>query len=550
MNLNNLDNLNNMDNMDNMENKNKSSNLFTTNDNKRYTIPTPIVFPPVHAELCGDIPFSTQPPTLRRSNTHSFKISTDFEVEDTGNDTNKVVEDDEEIVSILSKYIPSHHELSSEEDITNGNDTGKGNGIPNTNVENQHSSEPINKDVVEDILCHSLSKLSFEQSDLASSLGNNTSSSNTLTLLPSQPLLDQENLEEDQEEDISVSGNIYLPDSTNPTPAKLDCNYDKIDMYNNPQYNFCQQKAHDFEHSDIGAYYKNHFCLKPCSSSKCRESTIEKYYSAIKEYVTNSYEEVVSYNQMRLCVLPKNHDGVCNSSPFSEKKMLIPSRVSNKMETSVNSCIYQVPGDTSGNSYYKNRASRLYPIVVSSDTKFKMKRESSDSKIPKICISLKEHTTPFLMATAYIDWVTYAIHIEGMEENVISPLSQPFLGWKNLLMNEHAPFLQTHFKDRNRKIFDLKSGVRKTICAVKQNILTVSNFADISRDNRINIDQNDIQMGHILPRNNNEYTIRGTNLLMMTREGNRAVGENDYMDNTWILRDISILQNLCNPKMD
>ena len=96
----------------------------------------------------------------------------------------------------------------------------------------------------------------------------------------------------------------------------------------------------------------------------------------------------------------------------------------------------------------------------------------------------------------------------------------------------------------------MKSGVRNTICAVKQNILTVSNFADTTRDNRIIIDQNDIQMGHILPRNNNEYTIRGTNLVMMTREGNRAVGENDYMDDTWILKDISILQNLCNPKME
>ena len=322
----------------------------------------------------------------------------------------------------------------------------------------------------------------------------------------------------------------------------------RSNMYDNPQYNLCQQKANSFEISDIGKYYKSNFCMKPCLSSKCRETTVSKHYEEIKDHITNTYEDVINYNQMRLCVLQKDHAGACRSSPFSVKKMLVPTRVSSKMETSINSCIYQVPGDTSGNSYYKNRASRLFPIVISSDTKFKINRESTNSKIPKICISLKEHTTPFLMATAYIDWVTYALHIDGMEEHLLHSMDEPYLSWKRKLTEHHAAFLHDLFRSKNRKIFDTSSGVRKTICAVKQNILTVENFADTSRDNRVNIDQNDIQMGHILPRNNNEYTIRGTNLLMMTREGNRAVGENDYLDNEWILRDISILQNLCYPK--
>ncbi len=535
------------DNICRMENKDVTSNMFEDN---RYNIPIPIVFPQVNEEVTGDeSSYSTlPPPTLRRSNTNSYEISrTDNKIEYNGDKIEGGVEEDEEIVSILSRYKPSKSASSQNtEEVTNrlpgAPDTKEkiSQGIPKdedyTDLSDQHA---INKDVVEGILCQSLSKLSIDNKD----------NSSPETSLPQQQSLLED--EEDLEEDISTCGNIYIQDSTNSTPVILDGDVDvKIDMYNNPQYNICQQKALEFENSEIGSYYKIHFCLKPCSSSKCRESTIEKNYSAIQEYITNTYEDVLKYNQVRLCVLPKDHIGACNSSPFSEKKTLVPSRVSSKMETSINSCIYQVPGDTSGNSFFKNRASRLYPIVISSDTKFKMKRESSESKIPKICISLKEHTTPFLMATAYIDWVTYAIHIEGMEENIISPLSEPYLGWKNLLMGQHSSFLQTYFKNRNRKIFDTKSGVRRTICAVKQNILTVSNFADITRDNRINIDQNDIQMGHILPRNNNEYTIRGTNLLMMTREGNRAVGENDYMDDSWILRDISILQNLCNPKMD
>ena len=359
--------------------------------------------------------------------------------------------------------------------------------------------------------------------------------------------------EEEDLEDIDTSTNIYNKETEEANvvveeeDVPLPLQPTKINMYDNPQYNLCQHKAEVFENSTIGVYYKKNFCLKPCLSSKCREATVEKYFNEIKDYISNDYKDVLNYNQMRLCVLHKDHDGACSSSPYSMKKMLQPTRVSNKMETSVNSCIYQVPGDTSGNSYYKNRASRLYPIVISSDTKFKIKRESSNTKVPKICISLKEHTTPFLMATAYIDWVTYALHIYGMEENLLTSMEEPYIGWKRKLVEDHASFLHEHFQSKNRKIFDMSSGVRKTICAVKQNVLTVDNFADISRDNRINIDQNDIQMGHIVPRNNNEYTIRGTNLLMMTREGNRAVGENDYMENNWIMRDISILKNLCEP---
>lgn len=404
----------------------------------------------------------------------------------------------------------------------------------------EEEEEDIN-DIVEKLLSDTMSKLTLGSLD-------NIITTNQINEIGNHPRREEEEINKDSDTSSPVNAPELLPTGTQ---SEIE-NTTQIDMYNNPQFNLCLQKAVDFEASDIGDYYKKHFCLQPCSSSKykCRKSTIEKYYAEMEDYITNSLDEVMKYNQTRLCVLQKGHTGECSSCPFSQGKILKHSRVSNKMETSINSCIYQVPGDTSGNSYFKNRASRLYPIVVSSDTKIKMKKASCTSKMPKICISLKEHTTPFQMATAYIDWVTYATHIDEMEDNFMSSIAEPFLGWKDLLVNRHAAFLQNHFKSRNRKIFDTTSGVRKTICAVKQDILTVANFADISRDNRINIDPNDIQMGHIVPRSNNEFTIRGTNLLMMTRDGNRAVGENDYLDDSWILRDISILQNLCSPKMD
>lgn len=484
-----------------------------------------------------------KPPILQR-NTNTFpEISTDKR------EYGEYYKEDNEIVSIFMKYngsrsIPRYDNNSTKADI----------------IQLLADQNNIVDDGEEKILCSSLEELnlnscSSQETDVNSN-ENYYEAALSKELEPGKDespqnfkLLDDVDCNEDISTSASIDVDIQESGDETIKQDKED-SHEKLNMYNNTQYNTCQQKAKEFEESAVGYFYKTHFCLKPCLSSKCREATIQKYFAEIKDHVSNTYEEVLAYNQMRLCVLHKDHEGPCSSTPFSEKKMLVKSRVSNKMETSINSCIYQVPGDTSGNSIYKNRASRLYPIVIGSNTKIKIQRQSSDSKVPKICISLKEHTTPFQMATAYIDWVTYALHIDGMEENILSPLSEPFLSWKNGLQTHHATFLQNYFKERNRKIFDVSTGVRRTICAVKQNVLTVANFADTTRDNRIDIDPNDVQMGHIVPRSNNEYTIRGTNLLMMTREGNRAVGENDYMDNSWILKDISILQNLCNPKLE
>ena len=300
-------------------------------------------------------------------------------------------------------------------------------------AENSHLEEEVDiNNIVEKLLSDSMSKLTLGTLD--SSIITTTSNQiNQINENGNHPRREEEEINEDSDGTSSpVNAPEVLPTGTQ---SEIENTTTQIDMYNNPQFNLCLQKALAFEESDIGDYYKRHFCLQPCSSSKykCRKSTIEKYYAEMEDYITNSLDEVMKYNQTRLCVLQKGHTGECSSCPYSQGKILKHSRVSNKMETSINSCIYQVPGDTSGNSFYKNRASRLYPIVIGSNAKIKIKRQSSDSKVPKICISLKEHTTPFQMATAYIDWVTYAIHIDGMDEHIISPLSEPFLSWKNVL---------------------------------------------------------------------------------------------------------------------
>ena len=43
-----------------------------------------------------------------------------------------------------------------------------------------------------------------------------------------------------------------------------------------------------------------------------------------------------------------------------------------------------------------------------------------------------------------------------------------------------------------------------------------------------------IQLGHCCPRSDREYTIRGFNIVVMTRDGNRIVGDYNFLEDGWI----------------
>ena len=57
---------------------------------------------------------------------------------------------------------------------------------------------------------------------------------------------------------------------------------------------------------------------------------------------------------------------------------------------------------------------------------------------------------------------------------------------------------------------------------------------DIAKDTRIENGPNDIQLGHCDIRNEKSFTIRGFNICLMTREGNRLVGDTSFFDDSWI----------------
>lgn len=303
----------------------------------------------------------------------------------------------------------------------------------------------------------------------------------------------------------------------------IDDEPQKYNIYTNEEYLTAQEEARIFETSQQAEHYRNIFCLKECSNI-CGEKTIVDAYDKLQPYIENTLSEILSHNKKRLCVLLKGHEGKCESEP---KKIFVSDNpTTKKILSSISLCIYNTPGDD--DYVYKNRASRLFPIPLSR----KMEKTIRNKEIKLRCaIPLCEHTTPFMMATAYIDWICYTLSLSDISEFINPTLLAQHEEFIRVILSTHKTFLTETFEKFNRRIFD-DNGY--SICGIKRNVLITKNMSDVSRDNRISIDNDDIQMGHIQSRRDNHFTIRGVNLVMMTREGNRIIGEDSFVENDWI----------------
>ena len=96
----------------------------------------------------------------------------------------------------------------------------------------------------------------------------------------------------------------------------------------------------------------------------------------------------------------------------------------------------------------------------------------------------------------------------------------------------HREYMRTHFNGYNRRIFN-ETG--HTLCPVMGTKIDILSALDNDRCNPTGI-----QLGHVEPRNNESFTIRGFNLLIMTRTGNRLVGEHHFLGQEWL----NILRNV------
>tara|TARA_B100000212_G_scaffold258767_1_gene198807 strand:- start:9871 stop:10713 length:843 start_codon:yes stop_codon:yes gene_type:complete len=269
-------------------------------------------------------------------------------------------------------------------------------------------------------------------------------------------------------------------------------------------------------------HYEECMCLKETRYGP--NDPTEKNY----EYVEICVLHPLEHNSKHLCVLPKGHTGKCS---HQLNFLFNVDEECKQICRKIYSAIYSTPGHD--DYVYKDRTSRLFKNVLSTEEQLKIR----DKTIKKKCaIPLKEYSTPFDLACAYLDWITYILNVEEIQNDYISLEYYKSSVYKNYI-SKHKEFMENFYKSYNRAIFN-KDGF--TICCVTQYLFKLEDIADKTRNMRVDIRRTDMQLGHVVPKNEETITIKGLNLVPMTREGNRLVGEHIFTENVWLQRLMDI----------
>ena len=285
----------------------------------------------------------------------------------------------------------------------------------------------------------------------------------------------------------------------------------KFDIYDNPEYNSCQEKARVWAETH-GQYYRNCMCLQPMEGGVSKK-TAEDAYMKMEPFISNTIEEVIEMMQVPLCVLPVNHQGkcVCNyNSLFTHKSFQ-------------NSLAWI--GTTEGDDgyVYKNRGNRKFPIAIPDSIEKQIKNKTNKLSC---AIPLKNASTNLMIATAALDYAVMHYFIEGADAVINTTFVDKFGDSLVPFFQAHRQALSAHYATIQKRVFD---GDGNTICPVLHEKIKIEHVFDPDRCN-----PNGIQLGHVQPRSNERFTIRGMNLLIMTRTGNRLVGEHDFTGNEWL----------------
>ena len=336
--------------------------------------------------------------------------------------------------------------------------------------------------------------------------------------------------------------------------------FPKFDLFQQPEYLRAQAHAAEFATSPhVVNHYRRYLCLQPIpeTSKTTHRATIETAFKHIEPFITNTLDEITGKIENKLCILPKGHSGKCMSKCHNnlfKKAATTAAAASTRFGTKIDQAIYTTPGNDG--IIYKNRHDRGFPIVVSSANERLIKEYERTIAVAgaatatatatatvatatkrSCAIPLCERSTPLMMATAYVDFMSYLSNIQGIDEYLTPDenLSAQEKEMIAFLQNTHKPFLDTFYRGYNRRIFTDRSdgGSGFTRCAVRRYTFTSRDFVDTTRDSRFDISQNDIQIGHIVSRSDSEYTIRGLNVLFMSRRGNLIIGEENYLEEGW-----------------
>jgi len=332
--------------------------------------------------------------------------------------------------------------------------------------------------------------------------------------------------------------------------------FPKFDLFQQPEYLRAQAHAAEYATSPhVVNHYRRYLCLQPIpeTSKTTHRATIETAFKHIEPFITNTLDEITGKIENKLCILPKGHSGKCMSkchnNLFKRDATAAAAAASTRFGTKIDQAIYTTPGNDG--IIYKNRHDRGFPIVVSSANERLIKEyeralaaaAAAGTVSKRSCaIPLCERSTPLMMATAYIDFMSELLNIRGIDEYLTPDenLSAQEKEMIAFLQNTHKQFLDTFYRGYNRRIFTATchgDGTGETggftRCAVRRYTFAPRDFVDTTRDSRFDISQNDIQIGHIVSRSDSEYTIRGLNVLFMSRRGNLIIGEENYLEEGW-----------------
>ena len=276
----------------------------------------------------------------------------------------------------------------------------------------------------------------------------------------------------------------------------------------------------------LALYYLSKMCGKVTRFGPTIEPAIKKYNKWIKD---TGVKLLPGRDGLKhLCVLPKGHRGPCchhYASIFKEGEFL------KQLKKKWDSAIYKTPGNDG--RVYHNRNSRLYRNVLSKI----QQKIIRNKKVEKSCaIPLQDASTPLLLLTAFLDYMVFIVNIKGIETELDT--SKPQYETIMDMLSNHKLHLMERFAPR--KIFDDEG---YTMCVITQVRSRLEDFCDITRDDmRTDCRDTDIQLGHVECRSDRVVSIRGENLLPMSRRGNLIIGEHNFMKNTWIDELTRIIQ--------
>jgi len=279
----------------------------------------------------------------------------------------------------------------------------------------------------------------------------------------------------------------------------------KISLCDNELVVACATHAAQWANTEV-AHYSSLMCMKTTGTVKTGPIKIAR--EQMDQWILDQLDlEKLSY----CCVLPKGHTEACTYNP-------VKSMFKNKTLGCKCDWLFATPGDD--DYIYKNRASRLFPFKVPD---FLQKVWRDKNKKRKCAIPLKEGSTPEMMAAAWLDYITLMLSVRGIDDQL-----KDFKHMKGMreMVAVHKVELIKHYKKFGKTVFN-SDGF--TLCPVMGKEISVDM---LSNPDLCDLDA--IQLGHVVPRSDSEFTVRGKNVLMMTRRGNLLVGDCSFVSNEWI----------------